>query len=78
MVFFQTKNPKLGKFGIPLELKRLMYILGGHLEHITAIWYISWQFGNLVAVWYISPRFGILCKEKSGNPVRNNWRQRRN
>jgi hypothetical protein len=40
----------------------------GHLEYITAIWYILWQIGNLFAIWYISPRFGILIKEKSGNP----------
>jgi hypothetical protein len=37
-------------------------IFYGHLEYITAIWYILWAFGNLVAVWYISPRFGISKK----------------
>jgi hypothetical protein len=40
----------------------------GHLEYISAIWYILWIFGNLVAIWYISPRFGIFSQEKSGNP----------
>jgi hypothetical protein len=36
----------------------------GHLEHIQAIWYILWPFGNLVAIWYIFSSFGILCEEK--------------
>jgi uncharacterized membrane protein YuzA (DUF378 family) len=43
-------------------------ILFGHLEYITAIWYILWPLGNLVTIWYIFPRFGILRGEKSGNP----------
>jgi hypothetical protein len=47
-------------------------IFYGHLEYITAIWYISCPFGNLVAIWYIFPRFGILCQYKSGNPGHNN------
>jgi hypothetical protein len=39
-------------------------IFYGHLENITAIWYILWPFGNLVAIWYIPPPpFGILCQE---------------
>jgi hypothetical protein len=46
-------------------------IFYGHLEYITAIWYIVWQFGSLVAIWYILPSFGILCLEKSGNPDRD-------
>jgi hypothetical protein len=50
-------------------------IIYGHLEYITAIWYIFghlvyfWPFDNLVAIWYASPRFGTLNKAKSGNPV---------
>jgi hypothetical protein len=39
----------------------------GHLEYITAIWYILWPFVNLASILYILPRFGILC-QKSGNP----------
>jgi hypothetical protein len=39
-------------------------IFYGHLEHITAIWYILWPFGNLVAIWYIFHRFGILYETK--------------
>jgi hypothetical protein len=41
-------------------------IFYGHLEYITAIWYILCPFGNLVVVWYILPHFGIFCQEKSG------------
>jgi hypothetical protein len=44
-------------------------IFCGHLEYVTAIWYILRSFGTLVAIWYISPHFGILCLEKSGNPA---------
>jgi hypothetical protein len=43
-------------------------IFYGHLEFLTAIWYILWPFDNLIAIWYILPRFGIFNKEKSGNP----------
>jgi hypothetical protein len=35
-----------------------------HLEHIMAIWYMLWPFGNLVVIWYNLPRFGTLCQEK--------------
>jgi hypothetical protein len=34
----------------------------GHLEYMTAIWYILWPFDNLVAIWC------KLHREKSGNP----------
>jgi hypothetical protein len=34
-------------------------IFYGHMEHITAIWNISWPFDNLVVIWYIFPRFSI-------------------
>jgi hypothetical protein len=58
MVCFQTKNPNLGKFWRALEGKKIG-IFYGHLEYISAIWYILWPFGNLVAIWSIFPRFGI-------------------
>jgi hypothetical protein len=41
----------------------------GHLEYITAIWYILWPLGSLAAIWYIFHHLGTLCQEKSGNPV---------
>jgi hypothetical protein len=67
MVYFQTKNPNLGKFGRALEWKRLVYTLG--------IWNklpmeILRLFGNLEAIWYVFPSFGTLCQEKSGSPVK--------
>jgi hypothetical protein len=49
---------------------RKVGIFYGHLEYLTAIWYMQWAFGNFVSIWYIFPRFGILCQEKSGSPGR--------
>jgi hypothetical protein len=52
MVFFQTKNPHLGKFWRVLQWKLLVYfmpiwyILYGHLPYFMAIWYI-------VLLWYV-------------------------
>jgi hypothetical protein len=48
MVFFQTKNPNLGKFWRALEWKKLVYSM--------SIWTILGPFG------YISSRFGTLCQ----------------
>jgi beta-lactamase regulating signal transducer with metallopeptidase domain len=67
MVFFQTKNPNLGKFLDGIGMEKVGLFLG-HLKYITAILYILWPFGNLVAILYIFLRFGTLCQEKSGNP----------
>jgi hypothetical protein len=69
MVYFQTKNPQMGKFWRDFNGKS-WYILWP-LEHITANWYILWQFGNLCSgnLVYFAP-FGKLCKIKSGNPGR--------
>jgi hypothetical protein len=60
MVYFQTKNPKLGKFWRVLQWKMLVYFM--------AIWYILWSFcifhGTLVyfvVILYISYHFGIFC-----------------
>jgi hypothetical protein len=33
------------------------------MEYFTAIWYISWSFGNAVIICLISPCFGLLCKK---------------
>jgi hypothetical protein len=46
-------------------------VVYGHLEYITAIWYILCSFGTLVAIWYIFHRFGTLWWDKSGNPAEN-------
>jgi hypothetical protein len=49
MVYFQTQNPKMGKFGGPWKGKNGKFY--AHLEFITAIWYILWPCGNSVAIW---------------------------
>jgi hypothetical protein len=68
MVYFQTKNPNLGKFWRALNRKILTYFMAtwnilrtfgmfcDHLENFVLIWYIFFQFGH---------HFGI--KTKSGN-----------
>jgi hypothetical protein len=62
MVYFQAKNPTLGKFLRALDFKLLMYFI--------AVWNICQTFGiffdhlvHFVFIWYIFP---VL--EKSGNP----------
>jgi hypothetical protein len=66
MVYFQTQNHDLGKFGWVLEWNMLLYVLFGHC---TAIYYIYcylvyfWPFGifygylvNFFPFWYVVPR----------------------
>jgi hypothetical protein len=43
MVYFETKNPNLGKIWKALEWKSLFYCL--------AIWNILQQFGAFLAIW---------------------------
>jgi hypothetical protein len=69
MVYFQTKNPNLGKFWSALDWKMLKYfmancniswalgILYDHLVHFLFIWYIF-------SVWVLH-----MYHEKSGNPA---------
>jgi hypothetical protein len=71
-------KPTWVKFGGPWNEK--IGTLYGHLEYITAIWYILLPFGNLafcyillpfgnlVGFWCIPPPCAILCREISGNP----------
>jgi hypothetical protein len=70
MVYFQTKNPNLGKFWRVLLWKILLYFITIWPAYFTAIGTILWPFdifcGNLVYI----PRFGILYQDKSGNPDR--------
>jgi hypothetical protein len=72
MVYFQTKNPNLGKFLTALDWKMLI--------NFMAIWNILWTFWvfydhlvNFVFLRYISSGFGIMHQEKSGNPVVNRF-----
>jgi hypothetical protein len=66
MVYFQTKNPNLGKFWRVLQRKMLL--------HFMPIWSILNPFGifcghlvYFMAIWKKSP-FGMLYQEKSSNP----------
>jgi hypothetical protein len=70
MVYFQTKNPNLGKFWRVLQWKMLVYFF--------TIWSILRPIGifyghlvYFVVIWYTLPHFGILCQEKSGRSGRN-------
>jgi hypothetical protein len=50
MVYFQTKNPNLGKFWRELQWKMLVFLwtfglLYGHLVYFMDIWYIFRTFG---------------------------------
>jgi hypothetical protein len=68
MVYFQAKNPKLGKFWSVLQRKMLV--------NFMAMWSILLPFGIfcghlvcfVVILVYFSS-FGMLWQEKSGNPV---------
>jgi hypothetical protein len=62
MVYFQTKNPNLGKFCVGLGLEKVGKFYS-HLDNMIAILYFLCPLSNLAANWYISPRFGILCQK---------------
>jgi hypothetical protein len=74
MLYFQTKNPNLGKFWRAFQrnmlayftaigsIIKLLYIFYISLVYFLALWYILWSFG-------IFPRFGTLYQGKSGNPA---------
>jgi hypothetical protein len=85
MVYFQTKNPNLGKFWRVLQWKLLAHFC--RLVYFTAIWYILWSFDMFPPFWYVVPskicifygrlvcfpHFGMLYQEKSGNPDGNSY-----
>jgi hypothetical protein len=59
-IFFQTKNPNLGKFWRVLQWKMLVYFTVIWYIGIVAIGYICWLFGifvgylvYLLVIWYI-------------------------
>jgi hypothetical protein len=63
VVYFQTKNPYLGKFWRALYLKMLI--------HFIALWNISRTFGIFyyrVFIWNIFSSLGLMYQDKSGNP----------
>jgi hypothetical protein len=69
MVYFQTKNPNLGKFWRALEWKMLLYFM--------IIWNFNLPFGIIhgrlvylcIVIWCIFPNSVCLEQEKSGNPA---------
>jgi hypothetical protein len=69
MVYFQTKNPKLGKFWRTLGWKMLVNFKAIWSTYLLAFgifydhWYILCSFGTFF-------RFGIMQQDKSGNPSR--------
>jgi hypothetical protein len=70
MVYFNTKNPDLGKFWRALEWKMLVYFMTV-LEYIAAIWKILCQFGTVCGLpVYFFPVWRVCTKNKSGNPGR--------
>jgi hypothetical protein len=58
MVYFQIKNPNLGKFLRALDWKMLIILwpFGTFYGH----------FGYFMTIWYISSGFGFMHQEKSG------------
>jgi hypothetical protein len=65
MVYFQTKNPNMGKFWSVLQWKMCVYFMD-----ILSILrqYMLLPFGVFCGNLVCFPRFGPLYQEKSGNP----------
>jgi hypothetical protein len=71
MVYFQTKNPNLGKFWGVLEWKMLVYFMESWPRYIVygqLVYAFYAHLAYFMVIWYIFPQFGILYQEKSGNP----------
>jgi hypothetical protein len=68
MVYFQTKNPNVGKIWRALEWKMLQYFMTiWNILHPFGIMYGLWEW--FVVIWYIFYILVCLDQEKSGNPV---------
>jgi hypothetical protein len=72
VVYFQTKNPNLGKFWRALKWENVG-IFYGHLEHFTTIRYTLWSFGTVVIIWYIFPPLWYFVSRKSATLI-SAWR----
>jgi hypothetical protein len=68
MVYFQTKNPNLGKIWRALEWKMLLYFMTIWTRYISAVWYNLWPFGTVCGHLVYFSFLVCLDKEKSGNP----------
>jgi hypothetical protein len=68
MVYFQTKNPNLGKFWKVLQWKMYIGIFYGRSVYFTAKWYILWPFGTFCGhLVYFFPVL-VCCTEKIWQP----------
>jgi hypothetical protein len=63
MIYFQTKNPNLGKFWRIFQMEDVgicvLWPFGKfsvHLVNVVAIWDIVWSFGTFFPFWYVVPR----------------------
>jgi hypothetical protein len=79
MVYFQTKNPNLGKFWRVLQWKTLVYMstwyilrpfwyIYGRLIYFMVIWYIYGRLIYFMVIWYIFP-FLVCCSKKNRSPM---------
>jgi hypothetical protein len=76
MVYFQTKNPNVGKFWRVLQWKMLVYFMA-ILSILQPFGKFYGHFVYFPQFWYIFPRFGMLHQEKSGNPVLDSSQKKR-
>jgi hypothetical protein len=61
MVYFQTKNPDLGKFWRAFDWKLFVYFVTiwhilrriGIMYIHMSVWYILWSFGIFFPFWYV-------------------------
>jgi hypothetical protein len=67
MVYFQTKNPNLGKFGSALYWKFFIYFMAICNILRTLVLFYD-HLVHFVFIWYIFSGFGIMYQEKYGNP----------
>jgi hypothetical protein len=68
MVYFQTKNPNMGKFLRASDWK--MFINFTSICNILRTFWVFYDhLVHIVFLWHISTGFGIMHQEKSGNPA---------
>jgi hypothetical protein len=68
MVYFQTKNPYLGKFWKILQWK-MFGIFRAILSISRPTGIFCGHLVQFVVIWYTFTRFGMLYREKYGNPA---------
>jgi hypothetical protein len=68
MVYFQTKNPELGKLWRTLLGTETVVIFYDPLEYFTAIWYNLWPFGIVCGHLVYFSLFGMFGPRKIWQP----------